>query len=225
MYVEEAASEACTPSGVSAATEALALLISGECSYSEAVNACLLHINTAQPAQQIQRILNMASGASFECPAAPRRLSKRYRLWDQREDACLLAGLVRYGIGDWKNCAQFIGNGKTASQCSQRWSRALNPALSKGAWTEKEDEELWESVRLHGQHNWVKVARELRSRSDVQCRYRYGQLKKMKKFRNGSNPPKTRLRLLEHPFDFSVADLMPPLIRGKHIKVIETTQE
>jgi hypothetical protein len=212
MYVEESVSNSIPITAITSATDSLSRLIAGTCSYPEAVNVCLTEINTAEPARRIQTILNIASGSRSESALIPRGLSKRCRSWSQDNDVRLLAGLFRYGLGDWKNIAEFVGAGKTGSQCSQRWSRALNPALSKEQWTEEEDGDLWDGVITHGQHSWAKVAKRVQSRSDVQCRYRFDQLKKMKKFEQRTKVVGTPLRLLESSVQLSAAELIPPLV-------------
>jgi hypothetical protein len=216
LFVEETANDSISNSALSSATTALVRLILRECTYADAVDVCLSTLNTDEPARRVHAILNLAYGGPSESITIPRQLSKRCRLWSTSDDARLLAGLMRYGPRDWKRIAEFVGNGKTGSQCSQRWSRALNPELSKEQWTEEEDEELWDGVQTHGQHSWAKVAQRVRSRSDVQCRYRYDQLKRMRKGRQRRKIVKATLRLLEDPFELDVAELIPPLIDRKH---------
>lgn len=99
-------------------------------------------------------------------------------LWRQEEDILLLAAIHRYGLGDWKSISHFVGNGRTRSQCSQRWGRALDPKIAKIPWSKEEDDNLLKLVQEFGPHTWAKIARNMSSRSDVQCRYRYIQLMK-----------------------------------------------
>jgi hypothetical protein len=54
----------------------------------------------------------------------PRKLSKGYRLWTQNDDNRSLVALFRFGLGDWKRIAEFVGEGNTES-------RTLNQSLSK----------------------------------------------------------------------------------------------
>jgi hypothetical protein len=154
-------------------------------------------------------ILSIACGAEEEPPPIPRKLSKRCRLWCHRDDIRLLAGLRRYGLGAWKQISEFVGNGKTSSQCSQRWSRALNPVLSKEQWTDRQDRALCALVAEHGEHSWARVAKELGTRSDVQCRYRFDLLRRARKV---EGPQRAGVRLLTDPGQLSGAELMPPLI-------------
>jgi hypothetical protein len=220
MYVEECVPDSTSQDDIDSATDALSRLLTRSCPYSEAADACMHYVKTTEPARRIQTIVNIASGCRGDVVPMPRKLSKRCRLWNSDEDARLLAGLLRYGVGDWKSISEFVGNGKSPSQCSQRWSRALNPCLSKDGWTEEEDEELWDGVQTHGQHSWAKVARKVQSRSDVQCRYRYDQLKKLKKFPDRTKIVAEPLRLMATSSELLMAELIPPLILHKSIRRI-----
>lgn len=103
-------------------------------------------------------------------------MRKKTRTWTAVEDQRLLAGVSRYGLDNWQTVAHFLGSGRNRAQCSQRWTRGLNPHISKKSWTPEEDEQLEELVRIHGDKAWTKVAAILGNRSDVQCRYHYRQL-------------------------------------------------
>jgi hypothetical protein len=108
-------------------------------------------------------------------PAAenPRR---RTRPWTTTEDQRLLCALLRFGPDNWQAISQFIGNGRSRAQCSQRWYRGLNPRISKKAWTPAEEQRLHELVDQYGERNWAKIASVLGNRSDVQVRYHYLQI-------------------------------------------------
>ena len=100
------------------------------------------------------------------------------RPWMLYEDQRLLAAILRYGFDNWVMIAEFVGNGRTRSQCSQRWNRGLNPKISKGTWSKEEEEKLLRLVSENGDRSWTKISMEFGNRSDVQCRYRYQQLVK-----------------------------------------------
>jgi hypothetical protein len=214
MYVDEVTTRTIPRSAVSDCVTALTHLISGAWPYARAAAVCLDNLNTVEPALRIQTILSIAGGSETPPPPMPKNLSRRCRLWTQDDDVRLLAGIHRHGLGDWKRIAQFVGHNKSSSQCSQRWSRAINPSLRKEQWTVHEDEDLWELVKRIGQHSWAKVAQHMKSRSDVQCRYRFEQLKKVRRF--GEPPPTgTELKFMQNPFEGPVEDLVAPLvIRG-----------
>ncbi|KAK8887945.1 hypothetical protein M9Y10_039004 [Tritrichomonas musculus] len=98
--------------------------------------------------------------------------------WTKYEDQRLLAGIHKVGLESWNNVAAFVGNGRTRSQCSQRWNRGLNPKISKTCWSHDEEVKLLEYVEKYGERAWTRIANEFGNRSDVQCRYRYQQLSK-----------------------------------------------
>jgi hypothetical protein len=83
----------------------------------------------------------------------------------------------------WSAVAQFVGNGRTRSQCSQRWIRVLDPRIYKQQWTAGEEDLLITLVAKYGQRSWMQVSAEIKTRSDVQCRYHYLQLHKYKRTR------------------------------------------
>jgi hypothetical protein len=98
---------------------------------------------------------------------------KNTRTWTEYEDKRLICGLHRYGFDNLQQVAQFVGNGRTRSQCSQRWFRVLDPRISREAWTADEEERLTNLIQLHGKRAWGKIANALGSRTDSQCRYHY----------------------------------------------------
>jgi hypothetical protein len=103
------------------------------------------------------------------------------RSWSVAEDNRLLAGIQKFGSPSgpqWQQIAQFVGNGRTRSQCSQRWTRVLDPRNSQAPWTHEDEQKLIALVKRYGEKAWVKVASEMENRSDVQCRYRYQHLPK-----------------------------------------------
>ena len=100
------------------------------------------------------------------------------RMWNRFEDARLFHGVQIYGTNAWSLVAQYVGNGRTRSQCSQRWSRGIDPSISRNKWTKAEMDKLMSLVAKYGDNNWVKIASEMGQRCDVQCRYRYKQIVK-----------------------------------------------
>lgn len=103
---------------------------------------------------------------------------KKTRAWTINEDNRLYMAVCIYGPDNWNEIAPFVGNGRLRSQCSQRWIRVLDPMISKTAWTYEEDSMLLYYVNLFGEKSWMRVANQIGSRSDVQCRYRFHQLQK-----------------------------------------------
>ena len=101
---------------------------------------------------------------------------KKTRTWTNYEDQRLLAGIYRFGLDNWTRVAQFVGNNRTRAQCSQRWSRGLNPRICKKHWSPEEDAQLISLVQTYGEKAWTKISSCLGNRSDVQCRYHYRQI-------------------------------------------------
>lgn len=125
---------------------------------------------------------------------------KKSRPWSPIEDTRLLAGIIRYGLENWSTVAMFVGNDRTRAQCSQRWSRGLNPRISKDTWSTEEENLLIQLVQQYGDKSWTKISSMLGNRSDVQCRYHFHQISKNQSnsFSSAPNPvPNMQFRNLE----------------------------
>jgi len=103
---------------------------------------------------------------------------KKTRTWTSNEDLRLLKAIHKIGLDNWNEVARYVGNGRSRSQCSQRWIRVLDPRISKSNWSPEEDEKLISFVQAFGEKSWAKISHLMGTRSDVQCRYRYQQLPK-----------------------------------------------
>ena len=108
----------------------------------------------------------------------PESASKKSRSWSAAEDIRLLAGIYRFGLDNWSSISVFVGNNRTRAQCAQRWSRGLNPRISKETWSPEDEAKLLNYVRQFGEKSWTKIAALIGNRSDVQCRYHYHQITK-----------------------------------------------
>jgi len=104
---------------------------------------------------------------------------KKPRLWTPLEDERLKTAISMFGTTKWTSVSEFVGNGRSQSQCSQRWTRGLNPDLRKVSWTKEEDDLLLHTIKELGTKSWTRIASIIPNRCDVQCRYRYQQLQKM----------------------------------------------
>lgn len=131
-------------------------------------------------AQKIEAILKIGDNPILSSMATTHRLMqidhRKCRNWTKYEDQRLLCAIHKFGIDNWKTIAQFVGNNRTKSQCSQRWDRGLNPNIKKGPWTSEQDKKLIELVGLYGKKSWKRIAAQFGNRSDVQCRYHYQKL-------------------------------------------------
>jgi len=106
------------------------------------------------------------------------KFRKRAIIWTSEEDINLLAGVLRFGIDNWSIISDIVGNNRSRAQCSQRWFRGLDPRICKKRWTSEEDKLLLEMVSKYGETSWAKISSAIGNRSDVQCRYRFHQIRK-----------------------------------------------
>ena len=166
--------------------------ISGRISYQECTSQLTPIIGTTQPIDKIDVILRTPDQPLPTMPmkhfdVAINQMRAKTRPWTTYEDQRLLAGLHRFGFDDWAMISQFVGNGRTKAQCSQRWARGLDPKINKDQWSEEQDSKLLQLVHLFGDKSWTKIASKMGNRCDVQCRYRYKQLNKEANFQEKMN--------------------------------------
>ncbi|KAK8842349.1 hypothetical protein M9Y10_025928 [Tritrichomonas musculus] len=180
-----------TPEEISTISETLNKLFTDKINISQAAQIINPIVGSQHPMQKIAGILSITDEP---IPPKPHdfmdNMSRhKTRPWNTYEDQRLLAAILRYGFENWIMIAEFVGNGRTRSQCSQRWNRGLNPKISKGTWSKEEEEKLLRLVALNGDKSWTKISMEFGNRSDVQCRYRYQQLIKENHVSNSNSSP------------------------------------
>ena len=73
---------------------------------------------------------------------------------------------------NWKQVASYFTT-KTEVQCLHRWTKVLNPSVTKGPWTPEEDQMVIELVRQYGAKKWSVIANHLPGRIGKQCRERW----------------------------------------------------
>lgn len=115
---------------------------------------------------------------------------KKFQNWSTIEDDRLICGIIRFGFDNWTTIANFVGNNRTRSQCNQRWTRGLDPHISRDQWTTEESQKLYSLVQIHGEKSWTHIASVMGNRSDIQCRYHFYQMTKRSRgysFSNDSN--------------------------------------
>lgn len=138
--------------------------------------------NSNVGSQELMKLLNrvsllkMIDDTPIPAKTKPNDFSKKTRPWSLKEDNRLLGAIMRFGLDNWSKVSKFVGNNRTRGQCSQRWSRGLNPSISRFEWSPQEDSTLLNYVKIHGNKKWSKISSLIGNRSDVQCRYRYKQL-------------------------------------------------
>ena len=168
----------CSKEQIKICEKALCDQINRTISYEESSEILIKNIHTDLPSNFIYKVLDAYDNHKIEKKITQTQLmgNKKCRMWNRSEDILLLAAIHKYGLGDWKSISIFVGGGRSRSQCSQRWGRALDPRITKVAWDSAEEQRLCEIVSEVGEHSWANVAKRLGTRSDVQCRYRYYQI-------------------------------------------------
>lgn len=67
---------------------------------------------------------------------APMRKKMEKAKWTAQEDAILKDAVETHEGKNWKQISSYL-DGKTEVQCLHRWTKVLNPTLTKGPWTEE----------------------------------------------------------------------------------------
>jgi hypothetical protein len=178
--------------------------VEGTIPRSQVAQLLASHIDDISPLVRLDEIMACANDP---VPGSPEpvanhsndgsRSRKKTRGWTTDEDNRLIYGVHKHGLENWTFVAQFVGNGRTRSMCSQRWIRVLDPRISRSHWTPEEEQKLVQLVGIYGEKSWMKVATNLGNRSDVQCRYRYLQFQRgTKMFANTGDAPSGGARRL-----------------------------
>jgi hypothetical protein len=114
---------------------------------------------------------------AVQCLSQYRRLLQEDKLnsrWSEEEDMALVQAVGIYGEGNWSLIAAVFDGKRNADQCLHRWTRTLlNPSVTRGRWSQEEDELLLLAVAEVGSHAWTKIAALVPGRTDIQCRDRY----------------------------------------------------
>ena len=156
-------------------------LLKNPSSYQDCLQTSVNLTGTSQPIERLHDILSVGNDPipfNGDAEVEEANIRKKSRTWTTYEDDRLIAGIYRYGIDNWTSISRFVGNGRTRSQCSQRWQRGLDPHLSKDQWSVQEEAFLLQLVAYYGEKSWTQIASKMGNRSDVQCRYRYKQMQK-----------------------------------------------
>ncbi|EAY03553.1 Myb-like DNA-binding domain containing protein [Trichomonas vaginalis G3] len=158
-------------------------LITKKISFQEACKQCFSISQTDKPIKILNEYLCHVKSEQLQRNYSKNMISKdvlakKVKAWSPLEDQRLIAAISIYGIENWKQITNFVGNSRTRSQCSQKWNRSLNPLINKNQWTQQEDQALLRATTLYGDHSWARVAEEVEGRTDVQCRYRYNLISK-----------------------------------------------
>lgn len=93
--------------------------------------------------------------------------------WSPAEDVLLSEAVQTYGSStrSWALIADCF-DGRTSSQCRERWSKAIEPGLSKGRWSDREERVLFFAVRAHGE-KFSEAAKHVPGRTGQQVREKW----------------------------------------------------
>lgn len=95
------------------------------------------------------------------------------RDWTEEEDTKLRSAVESFGESNWQAVASVL-EGRTGTQCSNRWKKTLLPARQKvGKWSISEDKRLRVAATLFGRKSWYRIAQFVPGRTQVQCRERW----------------------------------------------------
>jgi hypothetical protein len=98
--------------------------------------------------------------------------AKRTGKWTKEEDDVLVAAVEKFGTKNWKAVSKVVF-GRNQVQCLHRWTKILQPGLTKGPWSIAEDRKLLEWVQKEGPNKWTACAEYIKGRSGKQCRERW----------------------------------------------------
>ena len=145
----------------------------------------------------------MPDTVSMETTSRGSGKRKKAVTWSINDDKRLIMAVNMFGKENWPAVSRFVGGGRTRGQCAQRWTRVIDPKISKQRWTENDDKRLCGLVEKFGEKSWMRVAQALGNRSDVQCRYRYQQITGCKK---KTESEEVKVLKVKDAFDFLDSD-------------------
>ncbi|XP_010445650.1 PREDICTED: myb-related protein B-like [Camelina sativa] len=114
------------------------------------------------------------------------KISSSRDQWKLSEDLKLRELVAEYGPRNWNQIAEKI-QGRTGKTCRARWSRHLDPMISKKSFTNKEEAILLEAYEKLGS-KWSLIAKLLPGRSDEAVINNWTRIMKRKTRKQSTSP-------------------------------------
>ncbi|GBE79411.1 hypothetical protein BKA93DRAFT_830458 [Sparassis latifolia] len=132
--------------------------------------------------------------------------------WTEEEDAQLRRAVAVFDHS-WVDVATCIA-GRNNEQCRDRYQEYLNPTVTRGKWTEAQDQALLQAYETVGEAKWKEISKLVgNGRTDNMCRSRYTVLMKRQAKTSTASPaaagPSSSSRSSFVPLDFAPPQVQP----------------